>query len=48
MISPASGELPDYPFVFMHGRERFRFSAEEREAIREYLMTGFGFIRTHR
>ncbi|MEM7453518.1 MAG: DUF4159 domain-containing protein [Planctomycetota bacterium] len=44
LISPTADELPDYPFVFMHGRERFRFSAEEREAIRNYLSTGFGFI----
>lgn len=43
MISPVKEQLAEHPFVFMHGRGDFRFSAEERKAIKRYLELG-GFI----
>ena len=36
-------QLGDYPFVFMHGRNAFEFTEEERVALRTYLQIG-GFI----
>jgi hypothetical protein len=43
MISPQIETLRKYPMIFMHGRAAFRWSDEERQALREYL-TGFGFL----
>ena len=43
MISPIKEQLAEHPFVFMHGRGDFRFSADERKAIKRYLELG-GFI----
>ena len=43
MIPADLESLADHPFVFMHGRNEFSFSAEERAAIRKYLELG-GFI----
>jgi hypothetical protein len=36
-------KLGDYPFVFMHGRNSFSFSEEERTALKIYIEMG-GFI----
>ncbi|QEG21674.1 DUF4159 domain-containing protein [Mariniblastus fucicola] len=36
-------QLGDYPFVFMHGRNSFSFTEDERFAIKTYLEMG-GFI----
>ena len=36
-------ELQNYPIVFMHGRNGFKFTGKERDAIREYVNRG-GFI----
>ena len=43
MIPADLKSLADHPFVFMHGRNKFSFSEEERTAIRKYLELG-GFI----
>ena len=43
MVTADTKELVDYPFVFMHGREGFSFTEDEREAIRKHLKYG-GFI----
>lgn len=43
MIRPTTEQLVDYPFVFMHGRDKFTFSEEERHALREHLLNG-GFL----
>ena len=43
MIPADLKSLADHPFIFMHGRNEFSFSAEERAAIRKYLELG-GFI----
>lgn len=43
LISPTKESLIDHPFVFMHGRNAFSFSDDERKALREYLEMG-GFI----
>ena len=43
MINANLEELIDHPFLFMHGRDAFFFSDEEREALKLYLERG-GFI----
>ena len=43
MIPADIESLADHPFVFMHGRNKFSFTEEERTAIRKYLELG-GFI----
>ncbi len=43
MIRPTVGSLGQYPMVFMHGRNEFTFAAEEREALRDYLLQD-GFL----
>lgn len=43
MIPADLESLADHPFVFMHGRNKFSFTEEERTAIRKYLELG-GFI----
>jgi hypothetical protein len=43
LVAPADPKLFDYPIVFMHGRRSFRFSAEERKALKDYLDRG-GFL----
>ncbi len=43
MIPADQESLADHPFIFMHGRNKFSFSAEERTAIGKYLELG-GFI----
>lgn len=43
LISAESDALRKYPMVFMHGRAPFRWSEEEREALRFYL-TEYGFL----
>ncbi len=43
MISPRSEELANFPMVFMHGRAPFRWTEEEREALRAYFANG-GFL----
>jgi hypothetical protein len=43
LISPLDDQLFDYPFVFMHGRTTFRFSDQERTALKLYLEQG-GFL----
>ncbi len=45
IIAPEFEQLADYPFIFMHGRSSFRFSDQQREALRKYLEGGNrGFI----
>ena len=45
MISATTKELRDHPFIFMHGRDRFEFSEDEREALRKHLLNrGFLFV----
>ncbi|MFK7768938.1 MAG: DUF4159 domain-containing protein [Mariniblastus sp.] len=43
MVSANTAELVDHPFIFMHGRQAFSFTEEEREAIKNHLQFG-GFI----
>jgi len=43
VIGPTFEALADHPFVFVHGRQAFTFSEEQREAIRDSLQSG-GFI----
>ncbi len=43
MINPTAEELVE-PLIFMHGRDRFQFKAEEQDALREYLSSGFGLL----
>ena len=40
MIDPSLEQLVDYPFIFMHGRNQFSFSEDQRAAIRKYLENG--------
>jgi len=40
MIQPLMDELADHPFVFMHGRNSFRFSDKEREELKQFLEVG--------
>lgn len=37
MIKPTFEELADHPVVFMHGRDKFSFSKDQRKALREHL-----------
>ncbi len=43
LIAPQLEVLGDYPFVFMHGRNNFQFTEEQRSALRVYLEVG-GFL----
>lgn len=43
MIPAEIDDLADHPFIFLHGRNRFAFTNEQREAIRKHLDLG-GFI----
>ena len=43
LIMPNLEQLGDYPFVFMHGRSQFSFTAEQREALKNYIDVG-GFL----
>ena len=43
MIPAIAERLADHPFIFIHGRNKITFNAEERLAIRKYLELG-GFI----
>lgn len=43
LITPTLEQLAEHPFVFMHGRASFKFTDEEREALKTYLDVG-GFI----
>jgi hypothetical protein len=40
VISPASNELPAFPFVFMTGHKLVRFTASERENLRRFADAG--------
>jgi hypothetical protein len=40
LVSPLDPKLPDFPILFMHGRRDFKFSEEEREALRSFLVNG--------
>ncbi|MCA9175957.1 MAG: DUF4159 domain-containing protein [Planctomycetales bacterium] len=42
-IAATDPHLPDYPILFMHGRQDFRFTPDERAALRRFLENG-GFI----
>jgi hypothetical protein len=42
-VRPLDPALRDYPYLYMTGHGNVRFSPEEREALREYLLTG-GFL----
>jgi hypothetical protein len=43
MVPVESEALSDYPFVFMHGRSGFEFTAEQRDDLKSYLQSG-GFL----
>ncbi len=43
LISPTQAELANHPFIFMHGRNKFSFTEDERKAIADHLKYG-GFI----
>lgn len=43
LITPNLEQLAEHPFVFLHGRSAFKFTDEEREALKTYLEVG-GFI----
>lgn len=43
MISATTEDLADHPFIFIHGRSRFSFTDQQREALRKHLEYG-GFI----
>ena len=40
MVPAKLADLADHPFIFMHGRASFRFTDEERDALRKYLEGG--------
>lgn len=42
-VAPGDERLFDYPLLFMHGRRNFRWTANERKAVKEYLERG-GFL----
>jgi hypothetical protein len=42
-IAPTHERLYDYPLLFTHGRRNFRWSAAERQALKDYLDRG-GFL----
>jgi len=42
-VTPTDPRLRDYPYVYMTGHGNVHFSAEERAALREYLLSG-GFL----
>jgi len=42
-VTPLSPNLRDHPFVYMTGHGNVRFSAEELQALRDYLAAG-GFL----
>ena len=39
-IQPTMDELADHPFVFMHGRNSFRFTEKQREELKQFLGVG--------
>lgn len=43
LIKPTDPRLLEHPILFMHGRRDFRFTAEERSALKAYLERG-GFL----
>ena len=43
MVQADIKSLADHPFIFLHGRTRFTFTKEQREALRKHLDFG-GFI----
>ena len=43
LIVPTLDQLAEHPFVFMHGRSSFKFTEEEREALKAWLEVG-GFV----
>jgi hypothetical protein len=43
VISPSSGELASFPFVFMTGHKLVRFNRAERDNLRRFAETG-GFL----
>ncbi len=42
-VRPLDPSLKDFPYLYMTGHGNVRFSAEERAALREYLLSG-GFL----
>jgi len=40
LIRPTDPSLPDFPIAFLHGRRSFRWSTNERTALREFLQNG--------
>ena len=42
-VRPSDPALRDYPFLYMTGHGNVRFSAEERQALRNHLLAG-GFL----
>jgi hypothetical protein len=43
LVAAKVDQLADYPFVFMHGRDRFSFNERQKQSLRAYLEFG-GFI----
>ena len=42
-VAPLDPDLPDHPYLYMTGHGNVRFSPEEREALRNHLLSG-GFL----
>lgn len=40
LLSPADPSLPDYPLAFMHGRQDFHFSQEDRRKLTDFIQHG--------
>ncbi len=40
LIHPTDPSLPDFPLAFVHGRRSFRWSAKERQTLREFIENG--------
>jgi hypothetical protein len=40
LVAPTDTRLADYPIAFLHGRRRFRFSPEQREALARFVANG--------
>lgn len=43
LVAPNDPKLYDFPILFLHGRRAFRFTAEERAALKDFLDRG-GFL----
>lgn len=44
LIAPSEKDLEKYPLVYIHGRQKFSWTAEQRKALRQYLTDRGGFL----